>query len=106
MRARSVVRNNDLHSNFSTEASSARIIDAIRANGRGTGEFQSEDGSRTEAKGQPHEMLEAEEKTANEEDQIRRRLIQQGWTPQQALWTRRGDRERYIFLPPGADASS
>ncbi|MCI0536689.1 MAG: hypothetical protein L0Z50_15840 [Verrucomicrobiales bacterium] len=53
-----------------------------------------------EAKGRLHEMLlEAEEKTANEVDQIRRRLIQQGWTPQQAqdsAWEI--VRERYIFL--------
>ncbi|MCI0541628.1 MAG: hypothetical protein L0Z50_41040 [Verrucomicrobiales bacterium] len=55
-----------------------------------------------EGRGQLHEMLlEAEEKTAEEVDQIRRRLIQQGWTPQQAhdsAWEI--VRERYIFLPP------
>jgi hypothetical protein len=55
-----------------------------------------------EAKGQLHQMLlEAEEKTTEEMDQIRRRLIQQGWTPQQAhdsAWEI--VRERYIFLPP------
>ena len=55
-----------------------------------------------EAKGRLHELLlEAEEKTGEEMDQIRRRLIRQGWTPQQAhdsAWEI--VRERYIFLPP------
>ena len=66
-------------------------------------EFRPKMVAELEAKGRLHEMLlEAEEKTANEEDQIRRRLIQQGWTPQQAqdsAWEI--VRERYIFLPPG-----
>ncbi|MCI0541215.1 MAG: hypothetical protein L0Z50_38935 [Verrucomicrobiales bacterium] len=54
-----------------------------------------------EGKGQLHEMLlEAEEKTAAEMDQVRRRLIQQGWTPDQAhLSAWEIVRERYIFLP-------
>lgn len=55
-----------------------------------------------EAKGTLHEMLlEAEEKTDAEVDQIRRQLIQQGQTPQQAhdtAWEM--VREQYIFLPP------
>lgn len=55
-----------------------------------------------EAKGQLHELLlEAEEKTGEEMDRIRRQLIQQGWTAQQAhdsAWEI--VRTRYIFLPP------
>jgi two-component sensor histidine kinase len=55
-----------------------------------------------EAMGQLHEMLlEAEEKTDAELDQIRRELIQQGLTAQQAhdrAWE--VVRMRYIFLPP------
>lgn len=55
-----------------------------------------------EAKGQLHELLmEADEKTGDEMDQIRRQLIQQGWTVQQAhdsAWET--VRTRYIFLPP------
>jgi len=55
-----------------------------------------------EAKGQLHEMLlEAEEKTDGELDQIRRQLILQGLTSQQAhdrAWEM--VRTRYIFLPP------
>ncbi len=55
-----------------------------------------------EAKGLLHEMLiEAEGQTAEEMDRIRRQLIQQGWTPQQAhdsAWEL--VREGYIFLPP------
>jgi len=55
-----------------------------------------------EAKGLLHEMLsEADEKTGEEMDEIRRKLIQQGLTPQQAhdrAWEI--VRERYIFLPP------
>lgn len=54
-----------------------------------------------EAKGQLHEsLLEAEEKTEMEMDQLRRQLMQQGLTPQQAhdqAWET--VRERYIFLP-------
>ena len=65
-------------------------------------EFRPKMVTELEAKGRLHEMLlEAEEKTANEVDQIRRRLIQQGWAPQQAqdsAWEI--VRERYIFLPP------
>lgn len=48
-------------------------------------------------------LLEAEEQTEAEMDQLRRRLIQQGLTPQQAhdqAWEM--VRERYIFLPPEA----
>lgn len=55
-----------------------------------------------EAKGQLHAMvLEAEEKTVNELDSLRRHFIQQGLTPQQAqdrAWEI--VRIRYIFLPP------
>ena len=55
-----------------------------------------------EAKGLLHEMLlEAEEKTDAELDQLRRHLIQEGLTPQQAhdrAWEI--VRVRYIFLPP------
>ena len=55
-----------------------------------------------EATGRLHEMLlEAEEKTEAEMDALRRHLIQQGLTPQQAhdrAWEI--VRERYIFLPP------
>lgn len=46
-------------------------------------------------------LLEAEEKTDEELDRIRRHLIQQGLTPQQAhdsAWET--VRTRYIFLPP------
>ena len=46
-------------------------------------------------------LLEAEEKTDQEVDAIRRKLIQQGLTPQQAhdqAWEM--VRERYILLPP------
>jgi len=46
-------------------------------------------------------LLEAEEKTDEELDRIRRQLIQQGLTPQQAhdsAWET--VRTRYIFLPP------
>jgi hypothetical protein len=46
-------------------------------------------------------LLEAEEQTDAELDQIRRQLIQQGQTPQQAhdtAWEM--VRERYLFLPP------
>jgi hypothetical protein len=57
-----------------------------------------------EAKGQLHAMLlEAEENTEAELDSIRRRLIQQGLTPQQAhdrAWEM--VRERYVFLPAEA----
>ena len=49
-----------------------------------------------------HQMLlEAEEQTVSELDQIRRELILKGRTPQQAhdqAWEM--VRERYIFLPP------
>ena len=46
-------------------------------------------------------LLEAEEKTESEIDQLRRHLLEQGLTPQQAqdrAWEI--VRERYIFLPP------
>ncbi|HEY9171392.1 MAG TPA: hypothetical protein VI136_03810 [Verrucomicrobiae bacterium] len=46
-------------------------------------------------------LLEAEEQTEAEMDQLRRQLIQQGLTPQQAhdqAWEM--VRGRYIFLPP------
>ena len=55
-----------------------------------------------EQKGCLREMLlEAEEKTESDLDQLRRHLIQQGLTPQQAQY-RAWEivRERYIFLPP------
>jgi hypothetical protein len=46
-------------------------------------------------------LLEAEEQTDAELDQIRRKLIQQGQTPQQAHDTAwEIVRERYLFLPP------
>ena len=55
-----------------------------------------------EAKGRLHGMLlEAEEKTDEELDQIRRQFIRQGLTAQQAhdrAWEM--VRTRYIFLPP------
>jgi len=55
-----------------------------------------------EVKGRLHEMLlEAEEKTDVELDQIRRQLILQGLTAQQAhdrAWEM--VRTRYLFLPP------
>lgn len=55
-----------------------------------------------EATGQLHELLtEADEKAGEEMDQIRRQLIHQGWTAQQAhdsAWET--VRTRYIFLPP------
>ena len=55
-----------------------------------------------EASGRLHQMLlEAEEKTESEMDELRRHLIQQGLTPQQAhdrAWEI--VRERYILLPP------
>ncbi len=54
-----------------------------------------------EATGHLHEMLlEAEERTERELDSLRRHLIQQGLTPQQAhdrAWEI--VRERYLFLP-------
>ena len=46
-------------------------------------------------------LLEAEEKTEADIDQLRRHLLEQGLTPQQAqdrAWEI--VRERYIFLPP------
>jgi hypothetical protein len=49
-------------------------------------------------------LLEAEEKTKNEMDAIRRQLIQQGLTPQQAhdqAWEM--VREKYILLPGDND---
>ena len=55
-----------------------------------------------EAKGQLRPMLlEAEEKTESELDSLRRHLIQQGLTAQQAHY-RAWEivRERYLFLPP------
>jgi len=56
------------------------------------------------ASGRLHQMLlEAEEKTESELDELRRHLIQQGLTPQQAndrAWEI--VRERYILLPPEA----
>ena len=55
-----------------------------------------------EATGRLHEMLlEAEEQTEAELDRLRRQLMQQGWTAQQAhsqAWEL--VRERYLFLPP------
>jgi len=55
-----------------------------------------------EATGRLHQMLlEAEEKTESEMDELRRHLIQQGLTPQQAhdrAWEI--VRERYLLIPP------
>ena len=55
-----------------------------------------------QAKGLLHRMLvEAEEKTKDEMDKMRRQLIRQGLTPQQAhdrAWEM--VRESYILLPP------
>ena len=55
-----------------------------------------------EARNQLHALLlEAEEQTVRELDQIRRQLMQRGLTAQQAhdqAWET--VRERYIFLPP------
>ena len=52
-----------------------------------------------------HQMLlDAEEKTKDEMDVIRRKFIQQGLTPQQAhdqAWEM--VREKYILLPPESD---
>ena len=49
-------------------------------------------------------LLEAEEKTKDEMDAIRRQLVQQGLTPQQAhdkAWDM--VRQKYILLPPEND---
>jgi formate dehydrogenase maturation protein FdhE len=58
-----------------------------------------------ERAGTLHQMLQdAEEKTKDEMDAIRRKLVQQGLTPQQAhdqAWEM--VRERYILLPPEND---
>ncbi len=58
-----------------------------------------------EQAGTLHRMLqEAEEKTKDEMDTIRRQLIQQGLTPQQAhdrAWEM--VREKYVLLPPESD---
>ncbi len=55
-----------------------------------------------EVAGQLHEMLlEAEDQTETELDQLRRQLIHDGLTPQQAhdqAWEM--VRQKYIFLPP------
>ena len=55
-----------------------------------------------EATGRLQEMLlDAEEQTEAELDRLRRQLMQQGWTAQQAhsqAWEL--VRERYLFLPP------
>jgi hypothetical protein len=55
-----------------------------------------------EAEDRLHQMLlEAEEKTESEMDELRRHLIQQGLTPQQAhdrAWEI--VREHYLLLPP------
>ncbi len=65
-------------------------------------EFRPKMVAELEAKNRLHEMLlEAEDQTGKEMDQIRRQLIQQGQTAQQAhdqAWEM--VRERYIFLPP------
>ena len=65
-------------------------------------EFRPKMGTELEVKGLLHEMLvSAEEQTDKELDQLRRRLICRGLTPQQAhdqAWER--VRGRYIFLPP------
>ena len=58
-----------------------------------------------ERTGTLHQILqEAEEKTKDEMDTIRRQLIQQGLTPQQAhdrAWET--VREKYVLLPPEND---
>ena len=58
-----------------------------------------------ERTGTLHQMLlEAEEQTKDEMDTIRRRLIQQGLTAQQAhyrAWEM--VREKYVLLPPESD---
>ena len=65
-------------------------------------EFRPKMVTELEMTGRLHEMLlEAEEQTDKELDQIRRQLIQQGLTAQQAhdrAWEM--VREKYIFLPP------
>ena len=65
-------------------------------------EFRPKMVAELEAQGQLHPMLlEAEDQTEKELDHLRRHLIQQGLSPQQAhdqAWEM--VRERYIFLPP------
>jgi len=65
-------------------------------------EFRPKMVAELEAQGRLHAMLlEAEEKTDQELDQLRRQLMAQGLTAQQAhdtAWEL--VRERYIFLPP------
>jgi len=65
-------------------------------------EFRPKMVAELEAQNQLHAMLlTAEEQTEMELDQIRRKLIQQGLTPQQAhdqAWEMVC--QRYIFLPP------
>lgn len=65
-------------------------------------EFRPKMVAELQAKGMLHQtLLEAEENTDRELDRIRRQLIQQGLTPQQAhdsAWET--VRIRYIFLPP------
>lgn len=67
-------------------------------------EFRPKMVAELESKGQLEQMLlEAEEKTDQELDGIRRQFIQQGLTPQQAhdsAWEL--VRERYLLLPPEA----
>jgi len=65
-------------------------------------EFRPKMVAELQAKGMLHQtLLEAEENTDRELDQMRRQLIQQGLTPQQAhdsAWET--VRTRYLFLPP------
>ncbi len=65
-------------------------------------EFRPKMVTEMESQGTLYQALkQAEDQTEAEIDQIRRRLIQQRWTPQQAhdsAWEI--VRERYILLPP------
>ena len=77
--------------------------DPIQPNGRDAlAGVPAENGCGTGTEGVPRDMLlEAEEKTAIETDDLRRHFLQQGLTAQQAhvrAWEI--VRERYIFLPP------
>jgi formate dehydrogenase maturation protein FdhE len=78
-------------------------IDAIRTNGeRHWREFLPKMVAELESTGQLHsQLLKAEEQTDEDLDSMRRHLIQQGLTAQQAhdrAWEM--VRERYLFLPP------
>ena len=93
-------------SNSNCSERGSRLVTALRQYGRMAEkhwrEFRPKMVAELEAMSRLHEMLlAAEEKTDEEIDQIRRQLIQQGLTPQQAhdrAWEM--VRTRYIFLPP------